>query len=300
MRYRPFGNSGKSVSALSLVMRHSGAMGTPLAWQNLLYTAFENGINSLEIVDGSEVMAAGLRQALGAVERRLIFLSWRIAGDPRRPLTAETLSRLLREALQRSGAGYFDLLSLDEPAFDSLTPDGHELLKDLRSAGVALQIGLTGYGPAVEAATEDPTFEVLATPFSLLSDIRTRRRVKDAVSANMTAVAYDAVPPSLLQPPASAPAKAAPMLRRLTTPANPLAGAGTYAFLHTTQGWSAEDLCIGYALTEPLFATIQIDTVRPEAIERLAAVTDRDLPTGAAAQIEMARFGVEQAAQRRA
>lgn len=298
MRYRPFGNSGKSVSALSLVMRHSGAMSTPLAWQNLLYTAFENGINSLEIIDGSEVMTAGLRQALGAVERRLIFLTWRVSGDPRRPLNADTLSRLLREALQRTGAGYFDLLSLDEPAYDSLTPDGHELLKDLRSAGVALQIGLTGDGPAVESVIEDPTFEVLATPFSLLSDVRTRRRVKDATLANMVAIAYDAMPPKLLQAP-SAPAKAGPTLRR-HAPVNPLAGAGTYAFMHSTNGWSPEDLCIGYALTEPLFATIQLDTVRPEVIERLSAVTDKDLPTGAAAQIEMARFSVEQAAQKRA
>jgi hypothetical protein len=46
-------------------------------------------------------------------------------------------------------------------------------------------------------------------------------------------------------------------------------------------------------MTEPSLATIQIEAVRPEVIERLAAVPDRELPTGIAAQIEMARIDSE-------
>jgi hypothetical protein len=83
-------------------------------------------------------------------------------------------------------------------------------------------------------------------------------------------------------------------------PADPRAGAGTYAFLHETSNWTAEELCLAYLFTEPTFATIQVQGFRPEAITRLAAVTDRDLPTGVAAQIEMARFSADGADRRRA
>ncbi|MBP7649752.1 MAG: hypothetical protein KA744_07890, partial [Phenylobacterium sp.] len=82
--------------------------------------------------------------------------------------------------------------------------------------------------------------------------------------------------------------------------AEPLAGAGTYAFLHQTHGWSAEEVCLAYALTEPAFATVQVEQFRAEAIERLALITDKDLPTGVAAQIEMARFSADNHDQRRA
>ena len=58
-------------------------------------------------------------------------------------------------------------------------------------------------------------------------------------------------------------------------------------------------MCLAYALTEPAFASIQLEGWRADLIERMAAVTDRDLPTGVAAQIEMARFG-QIAAERRA
>src|SRR5688500_2684747 len=121
MRYRPFGNSGKAVSALSLVLRDTPDLPTPQAWRNLLFSAFESGINFFEIVAGGPVLTGGLAAALPSVERGLLFLSWRITGDPRRPLTAEVLSATIRSALQRTGAGYFDALMLDEAAFDSLT-----------------------------------------------------------------------------------------------------------------------------------------------------------------------------------
>jgi hypothetical protein len=70
----------------------------------------------------------------------------------------------------------------------------------------------------------------------------------------------------------------------------PLAGVGTYAFLHDTAGWTPEELCLAYALTEPSLATVQIDLGFVDRIEALAAVPDRDTPTGLGAQIEMARF----------
>jgi len=63
-----------------------------------------------------------------------------------------------------------------------------------------------------------------------------------------------------------------------------------YAFLEDSNGWTAEEICLGYALTEPSLTTVQTATQDPDHLHRLALVADRDLPTGISAQIEMARF----------
>jgi aryl-alcohol dehydrogenase-like predicted oxidoreductase len=78
----------------------------------------------------------------------------------------------------------------------------------------------------------------------------------------------------------------------------PLAGAGTYAFLTATRGWSAEQLCLAYALTEPAVASVLVQVDDREHLTELAATTDRDLPPTVSAQIEMARFSAEADAER--
>jgi hypothetical protein len=118
----------------------------------------------------------------------------------------------------------------------------------------------------------------------------------------MTIIAYDAFPSAQIRTGgnggAKAPMRGPSLLRRPSH--DPLAGAGTYAFLHQTSSWTPEELCLAYLLTEPTFATIQVEAFRAESIARVAAVTDRDLPTGVAAQIEMARFSAEGGERRRA
>lgn len=290
MRYRPFGASGKAVSAVSLVLTDTRAAPTPQAWRGVLFGAMECGINAFEIVGGSNTVSRGVGEALQAVERGLLFLTWRICGHPSHPLNADVLGRSIRDGLALTSARYFDLLMLDEEAVQTLTPDAEALLADLKSSGLIVHAGLRGDGDVIDQALRKGSFEAFASPFSLVSDGRSRRRVKDAAEADMAVIAYDAIPLELCRPP-QVQQRSAGLLRR----ADPLAGVGTYNFLHETRGWLAEELCLGYALTEPAFSTVQIDTLAPAAIERLANVTERDLPTGVVAQIEMARFGVREA-----
>lgn len=295
MRYRPFGASGKAVSAISLLLREAPNMTTPHAWRTLVFSAMESGVNCFEITAGSEIMALGFGEALRAVERRLIAIGWRIHGDPRKVLTAEAISNSVRGGLARTGAGYFDVLMLDEAAFETLAQDAQGYLADLRAAGLVLQMGVVGDGDSIDACLESGLFDVLATPFSLVSDWKARRRIKDASARDMTMIAYDPFPAALCRPIGGGSIRTGLFKRP-----EPLAGAGTYAFLHQTHGWSAEEICLAYSLTEPAFASVQVEQFRAEAIERLALITDKDLPTGVAAQIEMARFSADNTEQRRA
>lgn len=296
MRYRPFGATGKAVSALSLLLREAPNMNTPQAWRAVVFAAMENGVNCFELAAGIDVLALGVGEALRAVERRLVFLGWRLRGDPRGALTAEAISQSVQGGLQKTGAGYFDTLMMDEAAYQALTSDAHTYLTDLKAAGIVRLLGVAGEGPITDSCIATGAFDVLATPFNLTSDWKARRRVREAAARDMVILAYDPFPADLLRGGPSA----GPRHSLFGKPAEPLAGAGTYAFLHETSSWAADELCLAYLLTEPTFATIQIQGFRPEAVTRLAAVTDRDLPTGVAAQIEMARFSADGGERRRA
>jgi aryl-alcohol dehydrogenase-like predicted oxidoreductase len=63
-----------------------------------------------------------------------------------------------------------------------------------------------------------------------------------------------------------------------------------YHFLEDTHGWTGEEICLAYALFEPAVTSVQMHADSLERLTRLAAVPERELPTGVAAQIEMARF----------
>lgn len=286
MRYRPFGISGVAASAISLLVRERPGPGP----QRLVLAALENGINAFTLVSGSRELASEAGIAWSQVERRLLVLGLRLGGSPGQPMSAERLSSLIREHLNWAGVDYFDFLLLEELAFASLTSDAIRLLGDLRAVGLARLIGVVGASEALDACIGSELFEVMAAPFDMTSGWEMRRRIKTAVEADMALICCEATPDALCRPPP--PAK--PKLNLLGRPAaHPLAGSGTYAFLQQTKGWSAEELCIGYVLTEPSFATIQIDVADIGLIERYAAIPDRDLPTGVAAQIEMARFAAQ-------
>jgi aryl-alcohol dehydrogenase-like predicted oxidoreductase len=296
MRYRPFGAAGKAVSAVSLLLREGPSMTSVEAWRRLVFTAMENGVNSFELGGGSDILTIGVGEALAAVERRLIFLAYRMRANPLGPISAQDVAAAVRAVLQNTRAGYLDLLMMDEGAVETLTPQARTYLTDLKASGVCLQIGLAGDGPAIEGGIADDLFEVLATPFSLRSDWQVRRRIRDASAANMTLIGCD---PFAANPRTGAESSRNPRLSLLAL-RQPRASAApdTYAFLNETPGWTHDELCLGYALTEPAFASIQLELWRGDVVERMAAVADRDLPTGVAAQIEMARFSQTEAQSR--
>lgn len=293
MRYRPFGVSGKAVSAVSLLLHDRPPGSSPQAWRTLIINAMECGINGFELVTGSAALCAGLQAAMAAVERRLLFLGWRIYGEAGKPVTQAQIGASVKAGLQRTGAGYFDVLMLDQAAADALDDHALAFLGDLKAAGLVLQVGVCGEGSVIDKCIASALFDVLCTPFSLESDSQIRRRIREASSANMAVLATDVFPDALLRPAVakSAPVQRSGLFRRPVAGPAGLPTTAPYAFLHQTPNWAADELCLGFALTEPAFSTVQISTGRVGDLERLSAVPDKDLPAAVAAQIEMARFG---------
>ena len=292
MRYRPLGVTGMSVSVVSMALHDTEGRSRPADWRALVYAALENGVNSFEVVGRHPSIAEGLAEALQAVERRLVFVGWRLGatvshtGALVRDFSPQGLRYSTDAILARTGLDYLDAVILDDPHSEELPGEALTALKDIRAAGQTRMLGVAGEDDAIDAYITTGAFDILATPFNLTSGWKQRLRLKAATERNMGIIGYDHHPHALRG------GRAAPPKPSIWSgAAKPLQGMGTYAFLDKTNGWDAEALCLAYALTEPCLATVQVAADRPERLASLAEVAERDLPPGVGAQIEMARFG---------
>jgi aryl-alcohol dehydrogenase-like predicted oxidoreductase len=186
---------------------------------------------------------------------------------------------------------------LDDPGEDELSSEAMATMKGLRAAGRTRLIGVGGKGSAMDAYISMGGFDAIALPYNLACGWTERLRLKAAAERDMAVIGYDFWPQEFHQPQASKLGKAVKRLfwtKAKTEEA--LAAIGTYAFLYDTPGWTAEDICLAYALTEPSIATVQIPTSSIGRLTELAEITEREMPAGVASRIEMARFGGHRAA----
>jgi aryl-alcohol dehydrogenase-like predicted oxidoreductase len=279
-----------AISAVSLALNDSPGRSTPQAWRDLVFGALENGVNAFEVVGRQPTLVEGLGEAVKAVERRLLFIALRLGpmltpnGALARDFSPESLLLSVESFLGRTGLEYADAVILDDPQVDELAPAALDGLRAMREAGRARMLGVAGDSPATDAYISSGAFDLLAMPFSLVSGWKERLRLKAAIERDMAVIGYGYFPEQLR-------GEMGRVEKKSLFGGDPLQGVGTYAFLERTPGWTPEEICLAYALTEPSLASVQVDGDRPEQVEALAAIPERDLPTGVPAQIEMARFG---------
>jgi aryl-alcohol dehydrogenase-like predicted oxidoreductase len=280
-----------SVSAVSLVLTDNGAR-RPSDWIALVYAGLENGINAFEVAGNQPALIDGFAEALQAIDRNLVFVAWRLGwsvsttGAAVRDFSPEGLALKVEGVVARTGLGYLDTTILDDPRGDELTPQALQMLKALKDSGRVRLLGVAGQSEATDAYISSGAFDLLATSFSLTSGWKERLRLKAAIDRDMAVIGYDFFPDAVRDHKQEA-IKAGTWGR---TASNPLAGAGSFAFLEQTQRWTSEEICLAYAMTEPSLCTVQILADRIERIEALGAVPERELPPSVPAQIEMARF----------
>jgi aryl-alcohol dehydrogenase-like predicted oxidoreductase len=290
MRYRPFGGTEMAVSAVSLSLSDSSAMRDPGAWRNYVYAALECGINAFELTGVNAGKLEGAGQGLRSVDRRLTFVSLRLSpgADGEAAYSAGGLRNAIDAAHALTEMPYFDLVTLEEPGDGALPKDGLEALLAMREAGQIKAIGVAGEGSAIDPYINTGKFDALCIPYSLKSGWITRNRMREAIDHNMAIIGYGYYPPNLGAP-APKPMFKTGLWGRKS--AEDLHDEDAYAFLHDTPGWTAEQICLAYALTQPALATIQLPTEAAPRLEELAAVAEREMPPGLAPRIEMARWG---------
>ena len=299
MRFRPLCNTGMVVSVVTLGLPDSPTRNRPQEWEQLIYTALENGVNSFEVIGKHPNIGEGLARAIHAIERHLACVSWRLGnsydsdGRPARDFSADGLEKVTEAILARTGFSYLDAIVLDEPRARELNSDALNRLKFLRAEGRVRMLGVAGQDDAIDAYISTNVFDLLLMPYNLTSGWKERLRQQAAMDHDMAVIAYDFYPDKMRGGQAALVHKnPAPRAGHI------LADAGTYAFLDKTPRWSGEGICLVHALCNPAVASVQLVTDRPERLAAVAPVVELDLPPGVSAQIEMARFGAAAMAAR--
>jgi len=288
LRYRPFGATGIAVSALTLRLADSSRLRAS-DWRALVFTALENGVNSFQIDGDAPEMLQGAGEAFASVERRLLFLTWRVRQDANQ-LGQQTLDSLRRWAYEGLGLDYLDLVLINDPQSPSLPMSFEAGLQTLWSARALGGLGIASRGDIHPGLLANGLVTAVSSPYNLSSGWAERHRIRQASQNNFAVIGEDFWPQALRELADQAPRRPSFWQRRT----DPLADVGGYEFLSKTPGWSGEDICLGYALTEPSLATVRITADTRQEVERLAEVVERDLPTGVCAQIEMARFSAQE------
>lgn len=288
MRYRPFGVSGMAVSALTLRLA-DGSRLRANDWRALVFTALENGINSFQVEGDAPELLKGAAEAFASVERRLLFLTWRVRGDAAM-LGQQAVDSLLGSAFDGLGLDYLDLVLINDPLGPRLPPAFEAGVRSLHESRAIRGLGIASRGDIHPSLLKSGLVTAVSSPFNLSSGWAERNRIRSAAQNDFAVIGEDFWPQALHEGGEMAAPK--PSLWRRRT--DPLADVGGYEFLHATPNWSAEEICLGYALTEPSLATVRITADNRQDVERLAAVVERDLPNGVCAQIEMARFSAQE------
>lgn len=301
MRYRPYGPSGAAISTLTLSLGIDAVSRGPEIAADLIYSALEAGINSYRLETADPVLAEVVGHALGNVERKLLNVSLALGrGDGRRggdrDFSAEGMTHAIDRALHVSGLGWIDMALLEEPAEPELPQSSLNALKALRATERLRYLGVSGDGEVMDAYVSTGAFDVLATPYHVNSDWRVRSRLRAAREQDMAILAYDYFPEALdTARKAAAAHKPKKGLFGLgsggRSKKDPLAGVGTFAFLHQTPHWDAESICLAHVMADSSVSSVLIQARDAQRLNALAAIPERDMPPGLAAQIEMARVG---------
>jgi len=277
MRYRPFNRAGLATSAITLTLESSALSDGKR--MELVFAALEAGINSFELVCPSPAWRPVLAAAVEAAGRNVLVLTLRIGGRE------DALEAQVGDSLAEIGVDRFDTVLLEDDGASS--PETARRLHALRDRRLAGMVGVTcgRAGPSLDIM--DAGYDVLATPFGMQADASLRKRLRTVAERNITLIGYDFY--DIARPPvaAAAPKGIARLFKRAPVA---IVDTDAFEFLRRTPTWTAEELALAYALTEPSLATVRVQTTELATLDGLAKAVERELPAGAAAQIEMARF----------
>ena len=294
MRYRPLGRHGVTVSALSLAVPE-GPMARSDVVQ-LISGALEQGINCFEFSAASDhATLKAACEALKAVDRELIIVGLRLAhGKGERGLSLPTLERALQITLAECKLSHLDLITLEAPGPGEAVLPLFQALDRLRDARRLRVLGVAGDGPDLDAHIDSSRFDLISMPFTITSGWADRNRLRRALEREMIIIGSQFMPTNL--PPQQENGTIGSLKRMVGKAEDPVRQA--YDFLYRSRDWTAEQICLAYALTEPSLASINIHASKPDQVQAMASIPDKEMPNGVPAMIEMARFSAGADAKR--
>lgn len=292
MRYRSFGEGGQSISTVLVAVDSAEAATIS---DHYLSGCLALGVNAFEarLDDLSAIQALG--RTASSVERTMLVVGLRIpVGDARTPrdLSRETLIRQLQDALRNTGLRWIDYLMVEDPAQGELGPSFFMTVEAARHAKRLRYVGVSGDSVAITDVIEQGGMQIYAAPYNLRCTQFVRKRMRQAEATNVMILGYDHYP-SAIRKVQSAPAAAASGFLQFLglggARREPADDDSPYSFLNYVRDWTAEQVCLSYALNEPSLSAARITAPDFETLKGLIAASERELPNGLSAQIELAR-----------
>lgn len=297
MRFRPLGETGTAVSAITLTLDASVAATGANNIRELVDGALDEGVNSFHIDSLDPTLIRTVGEALAEVERDLLQISLIIGPLPngRRDFSVESVNAVIGAVLHASGLNYLDAVILDDPAENELPA---QTLKMIRADERILRLGIRGTSDVMDIYINSGRFDMLYTPCHIQLDAKQRAWLRSAREQQLVILGTEYYPEALLNPVKPPPpvevAKGIFGLPKkkvaLEEPVNP------FGFLHHTAGWEAEELCLAHALLDPSLTSVIVRATNLPHLRRLAMACERDMPVSMPAQLEMARVSASRAA----
>lgn len=291
MRYRPFGRSQLALSTLGLELCPHTQKTDHIV--KLIKAGLECGINAYFFKSLHQKTLIQAAKEFSIVERKILFIGalgyetdQGISGFSMEPAQ---LRQRLKWAVRDCGLDYLDFLAFDNPHPNYLPEDSMDLLDRLRQSQLIKHLAAIVETNEMLDLIHSPEFSIIMTSFNINSDWAKRNAIDKSLLSNKSIFSLNHFPEAIHKKSDVAP-KTETGLFNIFAKKSPLAGSGTYAFLHQTPEWTAEELCLAYVLSQPTLSCVWINPDSVDEIYQLAEIPERHMPPSVPAQIEMARF----------
>jgi len=298
MLYRRCLHSGLALSVVRLRLSAHSYRKNPADVRGIVERALENGINAFQI-DSSDIgFLSQISQVLKVVDRSILFVSLTARDDlgasHAGPLALPALKQRLAEAVRLPGLQRLDMVTFQSAEFRALPPEGHAFLRRLSETQMVSQVGAQ-VEPADYLAVLDAGYPTgILTDFDVTASKGRRRMIEDASRRNLSVFAQNFYPARLIEGRSGESIRS--HLSSVHTGGTALTGADKYSFLTQEIGWTAEEICLGFTLSQPQIVSAGVVARSPEHLDGLAAVAGRTLPRALHAHVELGTFAVDSAA----
>ena len=292
MLYRQLGLSGIALSAIALRLNWECVKHNKGLMSQMIVAALEGGINHFHFDYACPNLMRLASDIFSTLERRLLFIGLTAHSDKTRPeamsYTLNPLRERMRMVLFETGLTHIDHLMFDNPQIRGFSHESFDFLQQLRASKKVKYLGVDAPEEQIQTYADNRQFQILRTQFDLDTSWEKRHRLDRVLAANIAIFGHDYFPSAYHNQndlidlgglnfwPFGKP-------KHVAKP-------GTYAFLHQTRDWTAEELCLSYALNQSALTCVYIEAQGIDRLEKLMTIPERYLPSSVPAQIEMARF----------
>ena len=294
MQYRRCLHSGLALSALRLRLSAHAFRKAPGGVRELVERALENGINAFQIDSADIGFLSQIAQVLKVVDRGVLFVSmtardnYGVAYEG--GINTEALKQRLTEALRLQGLQRLDMVTFQAAEYRALTADDHAFLGQLIEGGLLGQVGVQADPGDFRDILNIGEPTSILTDFDVAASKARRQMIETASRMNLSVFGQNYYPARLLQ---GGQGESIRSHLQNVQVGDTAQGPGKYSFLFNETGWTAQEICLGFTLSQPQLVNVGIVARSTDHLDRLAAVVGRTLPRALHAHIELGTFGVD-------